>query len=606
MKRHPGIVFSLLLFAMLIVGCTLDDRKEGKPSPDWSRSIAIGGSASGTLGLAVDKGGHVHVAWPFSRASISGVHYEQLNDTTNRTLEWDLPIEGGVRTTRLVLGPENKLHLFYARRTPGFETWDLIHHTIDVERATPPEAAEGDVLVHEIGKYAVTTDGSGVVFIVGDRGDPGELWFRYVDPDGRPSGERNLALEEAEAPSICLSNDGIVHLTWQEGRSIAYAQIEPNSMTVQHHSLVSDLGASLSGTQISGPTIGSAKGRIYILWSVMPYTDTETGQAKALYVSLDPAHPQLRQPTRLWLLSSEEQTYTTYRGPLPLTHWVQRPSLRGAIDEFGQTSVVETEDHGDFVDVTGAVSKFVYNPAAMSGSGDELAVSLVTSQEVQLDTQTQIAVGLFGEGVFRGYAIASQTERLSDQPMLALGGNDHLHLVWREGSSGSEVYYATTSPKARARLDRLTTSDLVHATPKALTDMVVGLLLTPLVGIWWILPSFLGLGAWKLLRREQKDPARISKITLVCALLVYYAVKMTFLPSLFHYVPLSAWIFIPDLWKNPLRLGFPPLIFTLALGLGAVARKRRDLSNLPFYFLVSLLDAALTLIFYGVSYLGVF
>jgi hypothetical protein len=605
MKSARGTIFIHLALYALCAGCTLSDRKEGKPSPDWSRGVAIGGYASGTLGLAVDEADRVHVSWPFSRGNISGIHYTQLNDLADQIVEWDLPIEGGVRTARLAAGLKPKIHLFYARRIPDVETWDLIHHLIDADRNAPPNPAEAVVLMNKIGKYAITADGFGGVFIVGDRGDPGELWLLHIDSAGRLVSERTFSREAALAPSISRAGDGIVHLAWQEGRSVGYAQLDPNSITILHQSLVSDLGASLSGTQVSGPTIGGAAGRIYILWSVTPFTDTESGQAKTLHINFDASRPQLQQPTRLWVLSSEEQPYSRYDGPLPLMSWVLRPSLGDAVEQFGQKSVIETEDHGDFVEVTGAVSKFVFNPVATSGRGSELAVTFVTSQEFQGDTKTQIGVGLFGEGIFRGYAIASKTERLSDQAMLAMDAHDHLHLVWREGASGSEVYYAATSPEVRARLDRLTTSDLVHATPKALTDMVVGLLFTPLVGIWWILPGFVGLGAWKLIRHDQSDEQRLARFILLLALLTYYAVKMVFLPTLFHYTPFSAWIFLPESWKTPLRIAFPPLIFALAFGIGAAIRKRHDLSNLSFYFLVSLFDAAVTLLFYGVTYLGV-
>jgi hypothetical protein len=606
MKKSLGAILILLAICALCVGCTLADRKEGKPSPDWSRGVAIGGGASGTLGLAVDDTGRGHVSWPFARSGASGVHYVQVTDDAERTTEWNLALEGGVRTTRMVTGLGRQIHLFYSRRTPSVKTWDLMHVLIDADRNAPPDRAAASVLMQEIGNYAIASDGSGGVFIVGDRGDPGELWFLHVDSAGGKLAERVLAEHEAQAPSISLSGDGLVHLAWQIGRSIGYAQLDPISNTIQHQSLIADVGAALSGTQVSGPTIGCAAGMTYILWSVMPYTDTESGQAKTLYVDFDASRPELQQPTRIWVLSSEEQPYSQYDGPLPLTRWVLRPTLRSAVEQFGQTSVVETEDHGDFVDITGAVSKFVFNPAAMSGSGRELAVAFVTSQEVQADTKTQIAVGLFGEGIFRGYAIASKTERLSDQPMLALDERGQLHLVWREGASGSEIYYATTSPKARARLDRLTTSDLAHAAPEAITDMVVGLLFTPLVGIWWILPGFVGLGAWRLIRREQMDAQRTSRFMLLLAFAVYYAVKMIFLPTLFHHVPFSAWIFLPAPWHDPLRIAMPPLIFAFALGIGLAVRKRRDLPDLSLYFAVSLSDAALTLIFYGVSYLGVF
>lgn len=603
---HPiGLV--LLSLAILLASCNSGNQREGKPSPDWSRGVLLGRRASGTLGIAVDEDSErVSVVWPFTTVETSGVQYVQLDERGVRESEWTQPVDGGIRTTRLLPGNGSQLHLFFASRPAGEKSWDLMHILLDGEDGEAPDLSKSDRIAHRIGKYTAITDETGGAFIVGEHEDPGELWVLHLDADGIVTRETELSGLQGESPSITRTNDGKLHLAFLAGDDMGYAQLEPDTLALTRQSILSDLGAGLSGYRVDGPTIGIATEDIFVLWAVTPYTDTETGQAKTFYIAFDASEPRVQTPTRLWILSSEDQPYTSYEGPLPLNQWVVERTFSTAVDEFGQEVAIEPEEHPAFVDIVGAVSLFVMNPTVMSGTGAELAVAVVSKQEYHTDFQTQIAVAFFKDRVYRGYTLATRTERLSDHPALVMAENGDLHVAWREGSSGSEVFYATTAPKAREWLDRLTVDDAIQAIPRALTDMAVGLLLTPLIGIWWILPGTLGLGLWRLLRPDGSGENLVLRILFVLALLVYYLLKMLILPTLFHYVPFSAWIFVPASWEQPLRYGVPPLIFLLALGVAALVHQRRSLSPPGVYLLVGLTDAAITLMVYGISFLGVF
>lgn len=606
MRRNSLILLVLLSTALLLSSCDYENMREAKPSPDWSRGVLLGRGASGTLGIAADGRGHVHVAWPSKSSGAYGVQYVQLDQRSERTTEWLQPMNGGVRTTRLLPTGSGRLHLLFANRAAGDEAWKLRYISLDGRDRKAPDLSKSTVIAEAIGKYSAIADGAGGMFIVGDRGDPGEIWILHLDANGFVTREASYSQVHGEAPVVTMPSDGMLHLAWLAGTDLVYAQVDPDSLILTKQSVLSDLGASQYGYRVDGPTIGSVDEKIVVLWAVTPYTDTETGQAKTFYVSFQADEPHQQKPTRVWMLSSEDQPYTPYEGPLPLDQWVVGRSFSTAVEEFGQEVAVESEDHPNFVDIIGAASLFVMNPSAMSGTGDELAVAMVTKQDFRTDYQMQIAVALFNNSGLRGYALATRTERLSDQPALAMADNGHLHLAWREGSSGSEVYYATTSSEARDRLDRLTGNDAIQALPRSITDMTVGLLLTPLIGIWWILPGLLLLGLWRLFRPEQSGENLQLRLIFIVGLLAYYALKMVMLPTLFHYVPFSAWIFIPESWVQALKYGVPPLILLLALTVTILLHRRRRLSPPAFYLSIGLVDATLSLMIYGISFLGVF
>jgi hypothetical protein len=93
-------------------------------------------------------------------------------------------------------------------------------------------------------------------------------------------------------------------------------------------------------------------------------------------------------------------------------------------------------------------------------------------------------------------------------------------------------------------------------------------------------------------------------IPLSISIILYYAVKLITLPTILNYVPFSAWINIPTKIQPLLRYGIPLLIIGLAFLVANKLRRRYNNSVPVFYISFVLIDALLTLVIYGVNFLG--
>jgi hypothetical protein len=93
---------------------------------------------------------------------------------------------------------------------------------------------------------------------------------------------------------------------------------------------------------------------------------------------------------------------------------------------------------------------------------------------------------------------------------------------------------------------------------------------------------------------------------LVIAILLYQVTKLLFLPTIQTYTPFSAWLDLPRSWSTALRVMVPLLIFGVAWLAAEWVRRSRTASTLAYFFVVAAVDAILTLVVYGVNYLGVF
>jgi len=122
----------------------------------------------------------------------------------------------------------------------------------------------------------------------------------------------------------------------------------------------------------------------------------------------------------------------------------------------------------------------------------------------------------------------------------------------------------------------------------------------------WVFPGLLIVGGWQLVRNENSLTRRSNYLPLGIALLLYYALKLVFIPTLTSYIPLSAWLYLPPSFKEPLRIGIPLLILIVAIFIANRMCKRFNNSMLVFFLSWVAVDGLLTLVFYGVNLLGTY
>lgn len=138
-KRLAWYAILLTLLFLSLTSCkgSLTSNRSHKASPDWSRGLHVGvSSLNQPVALEIDEQGQVHLVW----STKTGLHYLQLNDRAEITMDKDLDIHSTrafmlassswteryydplvyPRKPQLLLSKQGNLHLaFVARRHSG-------------------------------------------------------------------------------------------------------------------------------------------------------------------------------------------------------------------------------------------------------------------------------------------------------------------------------------------------------------------------------------------------------------------------------------------------------------------------------------------------------
>jgi hypothetical protein len=215
----------------------------------------------------------------------------------------------------------------------------------------------------------------------------------------------------------------------------------------------------------------------------------------------------------------------------------------------------------------------------------------------------QIVNLVFADGELLGYQVAGNTTHWSRLSHLVADQNALLHLSWVDGlePGPSDVFYASTSPAVRERVDRLTGDDLLFAALNTAFSAVAGLPALPLA-IAWLVPALIwAFLASRFLLRGQGLADTRGYLALAVGVVLYEAAKLYFTPGLLSYVPFSVSVpFLPVAWYAPLRALVPAAILAMG-GVGVVVAffraEVRDLLAATLIF--CLIDAFLTLMIYG-------
>jgi hypothetical protein len=579
---RPYIV--VIVFLFFLVACDDRPKKEAKPSADWSRSTFLGEDVAGSISLMTDNG-QIHMVWPMRKDGESSIRYVKLNERGQTTVDRILEFDGHLRNTYVVQSGDKDPHLIWSSRLPGESDWQIWHARLneagDIIKS-PTVLSDDDM---RLGKYVVESDGHGGAIIAWDSGSQGPLYAIRLGLDGTMASEPNIVTDEGELPSIYVDHSGNVHMTWYRDGGFYYKSFPLDDLATGEESLIvipTHINLGLTGDTMVGPVVAYEDGWVYVFWSIHSTTDVEAGSAQTEYIVFQEDDLRSHIPNVLRMLDSKEQPYDPYSGDLGITQLVEPP------------------------DLSTSNTNFIVNPAVMDGSHDNLVVGLIVEQPYGLEEELQSAAAVFEDGEYAGYTIAGKTERISDDPILAVDGSGNLHMVWREGSGGREVYYATTSPTALASLDRLEANDVINAVPEGMMDSFASFAFVPFVGLCWMLPGFLLIGIWSLAKEAKGISERSSRILFIVAVAVYYTMKILFLPSIMTYTPFSAWLYVPDAYALILRIAIPLMIFVLALFAAVTVRKRYTKSLLAVYLSFVFTDAALTLAIYGVNFQGSF
>jgi hypothetical protein len=575
--KHLTIIAITIL---LIVGCNAAAGEKGaKPSPDWSRSVPLGQSAIGSIGFALDEDAReIHAAWPAEDGSI---YYRRFTTAGELLLSNDLNFTGQLRMPRLAVADRHQLHFIYSSRLSGGQVWQLWYSQIGDDGELVGQPVRISAAEMNVGDFSIAPDQQGGVLVSWNTRLDGNLYLLHLDAGGNVKSGPHKIAGQGESPTTFVGPDGMVYLSWISDANILYNEIPLDQLSTAEGVHVVDLKIG-TGDSLSGPVIGVSDGWVYIMWSILSQSGLEAGSAHASYVSFPVGEASYEQDKPIWISPEEDQIYSPYQGSLPLTQLADPP----------QTAI--------------GTSDFIMRPDAVKEVGSEMVAALVARQNLRMNNQLQIATIVLDQGEYQGYAFASKTQQISDNPVIALDSLGSIFLVWRDGIARQNVYYATTNSDAILSIDRLNSTDIVNALLEGGTESLIGIAFMPFIGLGWMLPGLLIMGIWKMFKDQETVDEPQSWIPLIISVIIYYATKTATLPTMMTYVPFSAWIYIPVNWEMVLRIGVPIVIFVIAIFVAHYVRVRYSDSTVVYYISLVLTDALLTLAIYGVNFLGVF
>jgi len=440
-KARPSAIAMLLLIMLTLslTACGPGRNKSRKPVDDWSKGVALGHQVVGAVDMLVEgDGDSVHLVWPANLGSKVRLQYMQLDSETYPVMDLFLDMETAwPRGPRLAEARGGNLHLFWANRLGGETTWELWHGLIDTQTGELSDAKQISAEGTAVGAFSIVSDGSEGVYVFWNSRDGEGIDGLYMDPMGEVAGGPVRITSGAFSPSAAVDNSGNLHLVWFANSNITYAMLPGSELSAAEGMEITSVVLG-TGDDIEGPRVGLSDGWVYLLWSTSSQSGLEPGTSKGWYTAFPENEPQAIVARQTWLVPFEEQDYEDYQGAYNLTLLANL-----AVPPYG--------------------SDYIESLAPVSGHPSTLAVATGMKQDYRLDSNLQIAIMLFEDGEFLGYQVATKTDSISQEPVIAADDYGSLYIAWREAASGQRVYFATTAPVGREVLDKTEGYEVLQA-----------------------------------------------------------------------------------------------------------------------------------------------
>jgi len=592
------VVFLASIFIFPLIGCSVESDRTDKPSDDRSRGLLLGMTdTKQPVALQVDAHKHVHLVWCeiVDDDRERALQYARLNEQgqilVNAPLGIDLP---NPRKAQLLVDGDGNLHLAWLSRTEGRQR--LYHVLIDRDGQATPNPNAPLLLSREgedVDSFRMYTSAKGEMAFIWSSQMEAENErgiFHLVLPDASP----NLLVSNGVDPYVLVDNSGTPHLIWLYEKGLLSKEIY--YATVEGAHLAPDGGQKLTSFELPGgavhygPVIGADAHNLYVIWTVQSMRGGLTpNTAHAFYVSFEPGKPSVTRPNSIGLpteYTPEEYTdyddSSSYEKLILLSPWI------------------ESGDFANTEQVWARSSDFVNAAAVAQTQGNELPVAFSLAMQSPSQKSTlQIAMLVFSERQPIGYQLASNTSNASVVSTLAVDSDSDLHIAWIDtaGFRQYDVYYASTSTKAKRWLDRTSSDDIVLGAADLLWGIISGIGLLPIAAIWnfppimWVVLFYIFSG------REYLDRMG-TKIGLLVSIVIYVASKLFLLPGLSMGTPF--------LYQAPramipiIALTIPSLILLAALGAIYIYVRRSERATIfKAYLVFALVDGITTVVLYA-------
>lgn len=573
-------VGQLLLFlsVLLLSGCTPESDRTEKPSTDWSRGLLLGrANVKEPVALQVDTAKQVHLAW--SERVASGqyrLHYAHLNEQGqvlfNELLSIDLP---NPRKPQLLLDGEDNLHLGWLSLS---EKVERLYHVQIGQDGQPTEPLLLSRIGEDVDTFRMYLAPDGHVAFVwsGEPQDEQAGVYHSVLGDGSPP---TLLAPQGIDPFALADDAGTTHLIWLYARGFSARDIFYG--TLEGSQVVPAGGQKLTSFEFAesavyyGPRIGLDTNNVYVIWSVQNLGGGLTPTAAFAYnVSFELGKPLLSNPRGLALPAESLPDYAEYTSPYG----------------YSELSILPPKVYG---------SDFMNAPASVSSQESELPVTFSLLVQSTATSVMELAMLVLSEGQPVGYQLVSHTPNASIMPAMVADSDLNLHLAWLDtaGFQEFDVYYASTSPEARAWLDRTTGDDVARGAADLAWGFISSIALVP-IAIMWNFPPMMWVILFHIFRGED-DLSRLgAKIALLIGIIIHSAAKVIFLPGLSAGTPFLQQV--PGEWATALSLAVPALILVVALAATYFHIRRSERATLfRTYIVFAATDGLLTVLLYA-------
>jgi hypothetical protein len=575
-----------ILLAMLLTlsGCDVTSDRSDKPSPEWSRGLKLGVSPlNQPVALQVDGEGHTHLVWYAQTEEGSRLRYAELDDQAKVVVERDLDIPlSDPHKPQLLLDRQGNMHLALLAREDGPEgsTKSLFHSLLGYDgetlseptRLSPPRSGEDKGGEVESYQMCLGQEGRIEVFWADEEG----IVHLGLDGRGEVISAPTLIVPQGINPSAQVDRSGTIHLAWvqetsSQGQTLHYAAFQVPEVVqgtkLARSGLVSEEAA------LYGPVLGLDMDNVYIFWALEQRAGLEVGTAQSYYVSFPSGQPSPLTPTRINIGNSD---------------FVSMPSVAE-----GQREEV-------------AATFNVYVSSGFKASFEQSKMVEMGPVSVGFRPKMQLAMAVFSEGKMRGYQLAAKTDSASLRPNLQADVASNLYVTWLDtaGFGRYDVYYASTSPEAKAWLDRTRPNEVVSKAADLALGILSGLALLPLIVLWIFLPMLVLVLFYVFTGGEEELELRRVKVVLGITIALYTGAKLVTLPSSLLYTLFLGQM--SSLLSSVLVSGVPLLILALAVAAIIVYKRRAERATLfPAFLIFVATDALLSLLIYAPAIFGV-
>ncbi len=558
--RHIPVVMGILVIALLLHGCASDQIRSPKPRSDWSRGLRIGHATGfSSPSLIIQDDGTAHVAWTEKTLQNSGVlGYAQLSPQGALVVSASIDIQ------------EKHLRGAYLRETDPMELcWNsddgVRCSTLDFEN--PANLKPYTLIPPSPSTIKYVTTGAYIAWIT----EENDLFLQGPDIPTTQLSDK--------AQNLSLNPQGEhIYVVWTEEKTGAEITIWLTTLDRDSLGEPRQLGRLIAGGTEGMRQVGlgavDADGEACIFYGFEFTRGLQGGTAFTEYSCYDNRTWEPVGGERLGLVVTDQKTY------MPLESGF-------ALDRLAAVEI--------------PVSDYTYLPSMPLSDGmGNIAILASTPEMVRYKVYQQIVLMILQDRQLIGYQPISGSTGVSISPSLGSDAEGNLYAVWLERTTSTNVYIATTSPTAAARLDRMDLSDFSVAALGLIVESIAGLIMVPFALLFFAV-GLVGLGIGSLLTRWSHTQRLREAVSLTLGVAAMWWSKLAFIPQIQTYLPFSAWM--PELSPEAAiawQILWPVLIVGLSLLLMRHFGRRFEYESLIIRFgLYGITDIFLTALCYG-------